>query len=189
MNTEFLVTTVVTISLAFAGYIITYFINIRLEQRKARLERVNRQLKDLYGPLFALRQASSRAWASFNSILNAKYPTGSKAVFVDNEESHPDKMKLWVRWMETVFMPLNEKIYELIETNSDLLIEEEMPQCILDFLAHVAAYKVVKRQWMEGDYSEYTSVINYPREIDNYAIQSYEKLKKEQTKLLGRRLK
>ncbi|MER6468031.1 hypothetical protein [Streptomyces collinus] len=51
---------VVTIGLAFVGYVVTYLNGLRLTQRQERLARVNRQLSDLYGPLFALTEANSR---------------------------------------------------------------------------------------------------------------------------------
>ncbi|MGW3321841.1 hypothetical protein [Streptomyces virginiae] len=44
------------------GYMMaTYVDGLRLAQRQARLARVNRQLSDFYGPLFALMAANSRA--------------------------------------------------------------------------------------------------------------------------------
>jgi hypothetical protein len=57
MDTNLLLPALVTISLAFIGYFATYFNNLRLSQRSEELARVNRQLSELYGPLFALTHA------------------------------------------------------------------------------------------------------------------------------------
>ncbi|MFH8340422.1 hypothetical protein [Streptomyces sp. AM6-12] len=56
---------VVTIGLAFVGCVVTYLNGLRLSQREERLARVNRQLSDLYGPLFALTEASTRIFDAF----------------------------------------------------------------------------------------------------------------------------
>ena len=74
LDSKFIITTVVTISLAFIGYLITYFNNLRLSQRKEKLERVNSQLRELYGPLFALVNTSEIAWKSFRSVYR---PSGA----------------------------------------------------------------------------------------------------------------
>ncbi|QPC81683.1 hypothetical protein G4Y79_18610 [Phototrophicus methaneseepsis] len=176
---EVLITSIVTVGLAFSGYLITYFINIRTDQRKEKLDRVNRQLKELYGPMFALTQASNRAWKTFTYALEQRFPSNQPAIFSNDEDVDPEKMRLWILWVRTVFMPINEDLYATIINYSDLLIEEAMPTCILNFLAHVAAYKVVLKKWDEGDLSDYTSIINYPREIEEYSQSSYEQLKAE----------
>jgi hypothetical protein len=52
---------------AVAGYLLTYRNNLRLSERKDRLDRVTRQLRDFYGPLFATASASKAAWLVFRS--------------------------------------------------------------------------------------------------------------------------
>jgi hypothetical protein len=44
------ITAVVTVFVAFIGYLITYLNTIRLAQRTEKLQRINRQLSELYGP-------------------------------------------------------------------------------------------------------------------------------------------
>jgi len=90
----------------------------------------------------------------------------------------------WHIWVEEVFMPLNAQLEQVLINKAHLIIEEEMPQCLKLFLAHAAGYKAVIKKWQMGDFSEGTSVIDYPAEIIDYAEQSYQKLKKQQQKLL-----
>ena len=61
---------IATIILAFIGYLVTYLNNLKLSQRTERLERINRQLGELYGPLFALTQSSDRAWKAFRENID-----------------------------------------------------------------------------------------------------------------------
>jgi len=168
-----LITTTVAVVLAFLGYIVTYLNNLQLSRRKDRLERVNKQLSELYGPMFSLTHASSIAWKWFREAHSAE------------GETTADDLKEWRLWMSVVFMPQNVKLYDIILNKSDLLIETAMPQSLLDFCAHTVALQAVLEKWKNEDYSEHYPVARYPRDIDQYACESYTKLKAEQSKLLG----
>jgi|SRR5215510_7008978 len=173
MNQALIITTTITVLLAFLGYIATYLNNLQLSRRKDRLERVNQQLSELYGPMFSLTHASSIAWKWFKEAHSA------------NVEPTEGDLKEWRLWMSVVFMPQNEKLYDIILNKSDLLIETSMPQSLLDFCAHTVAMQAVLEKWKNKDYSEHYSVARYPRDIEQYAHESYTKLKAEQSKLLG----
>ena len=180
-GTSLLITTTVTVVLAFIGYLITYLNNLRLTQRKDRLDRVNRQLGELYGPLFALNHASHIARQKFLQ----KYAAG-RTRFFSKEVKHTDEeLRAWRHWMQTVFMPINMRIYELILSKSDLLIESHMPPCLIQLCAHVASYKVVLEKWEQGDFTSHTALIHFPKEFHGYSKESFEMLKSEQAKLLG----
>jgi hypothetical protein len=95
----------------------------------------------------------------------------------------------WRLWMTSVFMPLNERMQEIIIDHADLLDEPEIPNCLLTLCAHVSAYKSVLKQWEQGDYTRNWSVINFPREeLLAYTKHTFNKLKKEQSRLLGEEL-
>jgi hypothetical protein len=62
-----------------------------------------------------------------------------------------------------------------------LLIEDEMPECLLQFLAHKAGYDVLTRRWRDGDFSEHLSVVRHPGdELYDYLHRSFTRLKREQ---------
>ncbi|MFD9882640.1 hypothetical protein ACFWZT_14445 [Streptomyces alboflavus] len=61
---------IITVVLAFVGYLVTYLNGLRLTQRQERLARVNRQLSELYGPLLALIEINSRMYTAFSE----RYP-------------------------------------------------------------------------------------------------------------------
>ncbi len=181
MDVTLVVTTVTAILLALVGYIATYINNIRTTQRAERLARVNKQLNEFYGPLFALSQANDIAWQKFRDEYS---PQG--AFFSKIDPPTDEELQVWRLWMQTVFMPSNLRMYEIIISKADLLIEKDMPQCLLLFCAHVAAYQPVLEKWETKDYSEHTSLINYPtKELLDYCDKSFEGLKAEQSQLLG----
>jgi hypothetical protein len=88
--------------------------------------------------------------------------------------------------MRQVFMPLNERMAELVLAHADLLDEEEMPACLLALTAHVFAYRAVLKQWEQADFSEHTSPLPFPREaLTAYASAAFRRAKREQARLLG----
>jgi hypothetical protein len=171
---------VITILLAIAGYLATYANSLRLARRSDRLDRINRQLRDLYGPLFALTSASNRTWSEFRQRYR---PSGG---FWDlDSPPTQDEAAAWRLWMSEVFMPLNSQMFDVVVQKADLLEEAYVPDCLLDLCSHVAAYRPVLKAWEKGDYSENKSLINFPREpLMQYVNTTFLKLKSEQQRLL-----
>ena len=166
--------TALTILLAFVGYLATAWSAQMLARRKDKLEHVNRRLNEFYGPLYVASQAGNIA---YRSLLKKQGKTQSFPI-LDSE------MKEWVLWMTTIFMPLNDVREKIIIEKAYLIVEEQMPQCLLDFVTHVVGYKAVLSKWAEKDYSERRSTIGWPPEFDAYVERSYAALKAQQTHLL-----
>jgi hypothetical protein len=71
--------------------------------------------------------------------------------------------------------------YEVIINKAYLLIEDEMPQCLLDFCAHKAGYDVVIERWKQGGYAEHLSVVRHPGDaLLDYLQRSFIELKRKQ---------
>ena len=166
--------TALTILLAFVGYLATAWSAKMLARRKDKLEHVNRRLNEFYGPLYVASQAGNIAYRS----LLKKQGKAQSFPILDSE------MKEWVLWMTTIFMPLNDVREKIIIEKAYLIVEEQMPHCLLDFVTHVVGYKAVLAKWAEGDYSERRSTIGWPPEFDAYVERSYAALKAQQTHLL-----
>lgn len=183
MNDAFMVTTTVTVLLALVGYLATYFNSVRLAQRNQRLERVNKQLGEFYGPMYGLLDSEAAVFNVFRSI----YRPG-KHFFDDNDPPTQDDLEAWRMWMTNVFAPINNRMYELVLSKSDLLVETEMPQCLRNLCSHVVGYHLVMKKWEGGDYSESMSVLPFPQdEIWEYVEKGYLSLKQEQARLLGKK--
>jgi hypothetical protein len=167
-------TTAQAIVLAIASYLAMAWSARMLARRKDKLEHVNRRLNEFYGPLYVASQAGNIA---YRSLLQKQGKTQSYPI-LDSE------MKEWMLWVTTIFMPLNDVREKIIIEKAYLIIEEQMPHCLLDFVTHVVGYKAVLSKWAEGDYSERRSTIGWPPEFDLYVERSYAALKAEQTLLL-----
>jgi hypothetical protein len=165
---------VLTVLLAFGGYLVTYIFTRKMAQRADRLRLVDQRLNQFYGPLYVATVAG-----------NIAYQTLCKRQ--GKAHCHPirdEDLKEWILWMTTIFMPLNDIREKIIIENAHLILEEQMPQCLLDFVTHVVGYKALLAKWAEGDYSERRSMIGWPPEFDAYVERSYQILKAEQTMLL-----
>jgi hypothetical protein len=165
---------ILTVILALSGYLITSLSTHMLARRRDKLDLVNKRLNEFYGPLYVASEAGNIA---YRSLLNRQGKLQSEPI-LDSE------MKEWVLWVTTIFMPLNDIREKVIIENAHLIIEEQMPKCLLDFVTHVVGYKAVLARWAEGDYSERRSTIGWPPEFDVYVKQSYAALKAEQSRLM-----
>lgn len=165
---------VLTILLAFTGYLVTYWGNRMMARRMAHLQLVDRRLNEFYGPLYVASRAGNIA---YRSLLQKQGKTQCHPIA-------PNERKEWMLWMKTIFMPLNNIREKIIIEKAHLIIEEEMPYCLLEFVTHVVGYKAVLAKWAEGDYSEMRSTIGWPPEFDRYVERSYAALKAEQMRLI-----
>ncbi|MGX1274436.1 hypothetical protein [Streptomyces phaeoluteigriseus] len=180
-----MIAVVVTIGLAFVGYVVTYFNGLRLSQRQERLARVNRQLSDFYGPLFALTEANTRTFGAFRQ-RHAR--PGGTSPFTHGTPPTPEELSEWRLWVTTVFLPNIQAMRDLVIDHADLLNEPEMPPLLLQLCAHVSGYEITAARWAQGNHDQHLSVVPFPsEELAAYAKQGFSALKKEQARLLGRR--
>jgi hypothetical protein len=165
---------ILTVILALSGYLITSLSAHMLARRRDKLDLVNKRINEFYGPLYVASEAGNIA---YRSLLKRQGKEKSEPI-LDSE------MKEWMLWMTTIFTPLNDIRERVIIENAHLIIEEQMPQCLLDFVTHVVGYKAVLSRWAEGDYAERRSTIGWPPEFDIYVKRSYAALKAEQSHLM-----
>jgi len=178
-NNIAIVTVAVTIALAVAGYVAAYINGRILSRKKDQLDLVNKRLNEFYGPLYVATQAGHIAYDALMKKL------GKRAhVFEGEEEPTPSELDEWYLWMRTVFTPLNDIREKIIIEKAHLIIEEQMPNCLVEFVTHVVGYRAVLAKWQRGDFAEKYSIIDFPVTLDNYASKSYAALKSQQTQLL-----
>ena len=79
---------------------------------------------------------------------------------------------------------LNNIREKIIIEKAYLIVEQEMPQCLLEFVTHVVGYKAVLAKWSGGDYSERRSLIDFPPELRRLRATILHALKAEQQRLM-----
>ena len=171
---------------AVLGYFVTYGTNLRLAQRNDRLERINQQLSEFYGPLLALTRSSDQSWQAFRK----RYRPGDGSFWKNDPPLTREDVAAWRLWMTTVFVPMHQRMMELVLNRAHLIEEPEMPSCLLALCAHVNGYQAILKEWETGEVSiereDNISVVNFPgQELAEYAATAFGRLKAEQAELLG----
>jgi hypothetical protein len=168
---------------AVLGSVFKYFYDLRIARRKDRLDRVNLQLRLLYGPLYATDLAAREAWLAFRR----KCRPNVDSFWHDSPPPTSQEAAEWRVWTTDVFMPLNERMERTIVENADLLPGSTIPVALLTMCAHVAAYKAIRKKWSAGNFSEHNSPIQYPwQEFRAHVTSTFQELKEEQAVLLSR---
>jgi hypothetical protein len=176
---------VASIGVAISGYLFTHFHDRRVRAKAAQLDRVNLQLRNLYGPLYAILKAGDSVWDAFQA---KHWPAHGRQGYFGHDDETTDAEKLtWRIWMTEVFEPLNARMESAILNNLDLVEGGEVPQVFLEAIAHVAAYRAVYRRWQDGDFSEHISVFNFPSEILRVVEPQFKSLLAEQQRLISKR--
>ena len=137
---------------------IAYWSSQRQARRQAQLSRVNSQLSDFYGPMLAHASVNTRAFRLFLD----KYRVGQSLFARGTGAMSTKRVAAWESWIRLVFMPANRAMVDLITSQTHLIDDDTMPECLVHFLAHASGYEVVLGQWSNGDYSQLTSLIDHP---------------------------
>ena len=174
--------TVSTIGLALIGYLATYAQQRIQANRDAKLARVNAQLRELYGPLYSVLKANQSIWEQFSQKLWPSH--GKAAYFAKGESLTEQELERWRVWMLEVFEPLNQKIEQVILDNGDLVEEENFRPIFVQTLSHIAAYRALYPRWQAGDFSEHTSVVDYPSDLLAHVEPIYLRLRARQAALM-----
>lgn len=172
-----LIAAIAVISAALVAGGLSYLQAQRLERRKARLARLNAQLEELYGPIYATLEASRIA---YRRLLDKICP-GRDSLFDGPQPPNEEQLRIFRLWVETVSHPRATEAYKRIINKGHLLIEDEMPECLLNFCAHKAGYDVLIKRWHNQDFTEHLSVVRHPgEELYKYLRESFTRLKREQ---------
>ncbi len=172
---------IVTAAVAVIGYFLTYWNNLRLSRHQAQLELVNRRLNEFYGPLFIITRTISIAYQAQLTKL------GRKQVYEEGRRLTPAEWEENYAWVVAVYAPLEQELSDLVIHKAHLLREQTIPESLLTLVAHVSVTKALIHKWQKNDFSELYPAIDFPyTEITAYAETSYNELKAEQFRLLGR---
>ncbi|GAX73465.1 hypothetical protein CEUSTIGMA_g917.t1 [Chlamydomonas eustigma] len=168
---------------ALGGYLFTYWNSKAVEERKARIERINRQLREFYGPLLACVTATKSA---YNAMVKQHSPDATRSGFQKALSQDPEgpTAVAFRQWMSKVLQPLNERAAQIATDNVDLLEGSTIEPLLLQLVAHVYANRVILERWSQGDFKSF-SVISYPNAIVSFVQKEFALMKKKQADLLG----
>ncbi|WP_335971323.1 hypothetical protein [Streptomyces sp. CA2R106] len=173
-------TTCASAVVAIMAYRMNHKGEIRRSTRKARIDWVSSQLKDLYGPLLVLAETNEKAWREYCGRYIMRSDLGLADIPLPELEE-----ERWRTWVEKVFAPTAQKMREIITARGDLIIGGEMPPVVLEFCAHAMTYEALLANW-DGAGPRKSTLIRHPgNRFLSYVRESYESLKAEQEILLN----
>lgn len=146
-----------------AGYLFTFYNAKKTDERKAQIQRINDQVRLLYGPLLACVYASRAAYAA---MVRQHSPDGTLEGFLAAMRLDPKgkEAAAYRHWMKDVMQPLNERAADIIVDHVNLLESPDIDPRLLQLVAHVSAYKVIITRWDRGAVGEW-SAISYPNTV------------------------
>lgn len=168
-----LITASASIVVAVLAFLLNRWGQATQERRQARLDRVNTQLRELYGPLHFWVEVNERIWES----LRASH-------LPPQRERRPDVVpEAWRAWRAHALMPANRRMRDLILEHADLIAETEIPELLSTFCAHVLALEVALTPASRPDYEQ--ALIGHPgAAYVSYVRDTFVLLKSEQHRLL-----
>ncbi|MFE7193757.1 hypothetical protein [Kitasatospora sp. NPDC057541] len=163
--------------------VIAYWLNhqgeIHRSLRKAQIDWVSSQLKDLYGPLLILAETNEKAWQEYHRQYILPNSGGATEIPLQEIEA-----TLWHIWVGAVFAPTARRMRDIITARGDLIIGGEMPPVILDFCAHAVSYDALLAGWDSASARKSTLIRHPGSAFLSYVRESYGSLKEEQALLL-----
>lgn len=179
---------ILTAGVAFLGYMVTNWVTWTLARRKDRLERINNQLQHCYGPLHALLEANHQAWLDFRS----EHHPGDGPYFDADIAPSREDILAWRHYMKHIFMPANERIYEIVVSRSDLLAGDMIPSSLMKLVSHIVSYRAVVSKWGENLDSDLLhnnlTQFDYPAEVQDHVAKEFSRLKHDQQHLLKKKI-
>jgi hypothetical protein len=140
---ESLIPVLVTAVVTIFGWYATYLYTKRREDRTRRLELAlmfrQRQIEELYGPLYSLIQQIFNIWRVRTKVLEAP------ASNLTNEQRSQVREFFWQHF----FAPLHSEIGALLRTKLYLLESSTMPVSFKEYLEHVTQESCQHRLWAD----------------------------------------
>ena len=162
-----------TFLIALVGYFIKYLHDMSLQRRRDNLNYLEKQIGEFYGPLYILGNVGI---TSYNALIKKMNKENDRRLNVLTAEQKQE----WRIWLENVFMPNNLEMEKIIKEKAYLIKEAEIPSCFIEFITHVADYKVVLAKWKQDNYSNIFSFIDFPDELHKYIEYRFLELRTEQ---------
>lgn len=176
------------VAAAIAGAALTQtFGSLRNRSRRrkdAELTFVESQIRDLYGPLYALSRANQHTYDKFKAANEEVIHALASGVTLSGEAA-----KTWKLWTDNVFQPGNRRIMDVILRGAHLFRTAEMPEIVLQFVAHVESYEALISTFEETGLSIPNQIIPFPEGFAEYVADEYKKVAQRYERLGAERKK
>lgn len=142
---------------------------IEMLQVAAARQYLQRQVEELYSPLFGLIQRAQQIY----NIAKAKVPSLDGSSVATRQEA-----EIWRWFVETYFLPINQQIGELIRSKIYLLENGELPESFVRFLEHETQFECLHRLWQDKQVtSDSIKGAGWPKDIQHGVQETLQRLR------------
>jgi hypothetical protein len=142
--------------MALLGAAIKVFLDKRLERAQMRMQRLQEQIEQLYGPLFSIIDQLD--------TCNRIEPRIAKDNAMTDEQRQSFKRFMCYEF----YLPLHRQIRDILQAKLYLIDGLTVPKSFLEYMEHSAQYEIQTRLWFEkGIASDRTEGAPYPAEFND----------------------
>lgn len=165
-----------------------YLVGIADDHRKKDIDFVDRQIERLYGPLYALSNATHVA----KERLFASRQSCSPDYFDPGCPPNAQDVERWRRWLSKVLQPMNILMEKAIIENAQLIEGGEIYPAFAELILHVESYKATIARWKDTDENENphfieatenTAVVPFPKKFDQCIDQAFKAMRAKRERL------
>jgi hypothetical protein len=165
--------------------LLTLILVLRNERRKrreeARLRHLQRQIEELYGPLYGLIQFG----AAVNEIELLRLPAAARDEKGRPKDEEGGRVVRFFR--ENYYLPLNKQMIELIRTKVYLLNSDAIPDSFTKFIRHAAQLDSFHGLWKESNIRTHgIKPIEYPLDFRSDVEAILNELRREYNEYISR---
>lgn len=185
---------IVGLILVIFGWIVPYRQTIKTEKLRIDNERelerirwkkelIDKQISELYGPIYALIIEGEIRFSRIQYQLGRKHIIPKDKGFYDLPES---EQLIWKHYVETYKISNQMEIVKIMRNNLHLIYKSELPICYKEFLDYTLGWEMLDNQKEKGvpNYYEFHYIFNYPAAFNRYIEETLNILLNEQSKLL-----
>lgn len=185
---------IIGLILVVFGWIVPYHNSLKTEKMRVRNEEklekirwkkelIDKQISELYGPMYALIREGDVTFTRILYQLGRRHVIPRDKSFYDLSE---EEQKIWKHYVDTYKIKSQMQMVEIMRNNMHLIYNSELPASYTQFLDYSLGWEMLDNQKRNDvpNYYEYHYVFNYPAEFNYYIRTTLTTLQKEQEKLL-----
>jgi hypothetical protein len=158
------------------GFLINFYIRKKEDKTKRlqiKLEYLNKQIEELYGPLYSYIQQIFNYWDVQQELISP------------NDINNQDRDRIIIFFREKYFYPLHNQIRDLLKNKFNLIEGNKLPESFRKYLQHSTLETTQITLWNELNIdTQHTNGIPWPNEFENDVKKTLDVLMKRYDTLL-----
>lgn len=196
------ISVIASIIIALLGHWINRQREMESERRRLRLERLDCQLRDYFGPIAANLLSSKLA---FNTLMRtwSRHTHGTlketpaaryfrvlrKAEKMEHSTLEPEVEWVrdsWISFHTQIVGPIHKQTMNILTSKSHLYDGSYSTQ-MLQFIAHQIEYDLLMLRWGQGEYNMLINTVEFPQGFESTVAKEMARLREEQQDLIAGR--